>query len=601
MNRETAPLRTLSLFGICRSSLTRSDREWFFGVMSSAAKDFAVLDLEDRGILVAFRRGKAVPGDPETSPGPATPRRVIIAGRMEAAGVSLATLAQRLDSDRQGALSSLAGPVILFSSTPGAEGAILYRPLSGQRAISYATLPDGVIFASDVATLTTHPEVDTGVDWSSVAEQFALGQVLGDKCLVRAVRRLEAGCLLKIPREGRPSLESLLVLPTEGGQDSNALERVDEALHEAVAHAWSPSVPTALCLSAGLDSRTLLAVAHNMDIPLRCVTNGIEGSVELKLTRRMCQSVGAEHIPCLIDSGVVDDILDGVSDVVAYTDGEGTIQSANMLHITRKYRRELGLERVIRGIGGELMKLSLAYGYALPPELIQQGSDDAVLSCLLRQLIYPIQPDEQMMFKGELRELLPGHPVASFTREWNALEQLGPSVGARAGILFLRSYVARATVHSMSVLRQSVDLAQPFLNERFLQALFSAPIETRLDRSLQIQLIRRNAPALLKIPDSDIRSPLDASPLRRWTATQAERVARRLGRRKLDVPESWLVERLDGFFREVLSDERALSRSHVDADGIRRLLGASPGERAQRRLLLGRAAAFEIYLRTIEP
>ena len=189
-------------------------------------------------------------------------------------------------------------------------------------------------------------------------------------------------------------------------------------------------------------------------------------------------------------------------------------------------------------------------------------------------------------------------PSSGFNTAWVGLGSSVTNAADKVGLLFLRSYVARATADSMRILRQSVDLAQPFLDERFARILFSLPSELRLDRSLQIELIRRNCPALLKIPDANLRAPLEAGPFRRWTAKSLQRVGGRLGLFRVDVPEKWLVARLDEFFLTLLLEDRSLDRPHIDADGMRELLSQTQRKRAQARDFFSRLATLELHLRS---
>ena len=228
--------------------------------------------------------------------------------------------------------------------------------------------------------------MDDRVDWQAVAEQLTFGNIFGEKTLFHGIRRLEPGAGLSHSGAHTQSIRTEWKNEPLPDSPSAQIDKIDEALHRAVATAWDGAKSPALCLSAGLDSRTLMAIAHRQGIPLACVTNGIEGSVELRLAERMCNAIGAEHLRCLLEKDVIDQVLEGAADVVEYTDGEGTIQSTNMLHITRQYQEKLGLDRVIRGIGGELLKLSSAYSYAIPRELAQNADASEVQRHLLSQL-----------------------------------------------------------------------------------------------------------------------------------------------------------------------------------------------------------------------
>ena len=570
--------------------------------MATAAenKAFEFLDSNEQGLLVAWRRKGTAPEFSSRGRSRSGAQHVLVAGRIEAPYGSPDEFAEALEGGGSEVLDSVAGPCVIFAWHDQERTHTLFRPESGQRVVCYAQLAGGVIFASDARTLSEHPEVDTDTNWSGVAEHLAFGHLFGEKTLFRGITRLEAGTQLTIVDGQARSLRKNPELEPLSGSRSSHVDRVDAALHDAVEAAWAGADRPALCLSAGLDSRTLMAVAHRREIPLTCVTNGIEGSIELRLTKRMCEAIGAEHLRCLLGKEVVARILGSAEDVVAYTDGEGTIQSANMLFVTRKYRDELHLDRAIRGIGGELLKLSLAYGYSLPPELAKAGGEDALQRHLLGQLLNSANKSEWQSLRGDLAEALVEGPEKSFRHAWNSLEGFSGNPADKVSLLFLRAYIARATVDSMRVLRQSVDLAQPFLDERFIRTLLSVPVEMRLDQSLQIELIRRNTPELLRIPDSTIRAPLDAGRLHRWVANMAQRVAGRLGFGQIDVPEKWLVAKLDDFFQSTLLEERSLGRQHIDPDGMRDLLSTSETERAQSRVFLGRLTTLELHLRNLE-
>lgn len=595
-----SPLETLGLLGIARERITDSDRAWLKASLGSEAAAFDSVDEPERGLLVAWRRPGSAPESARLAASTSGARHVLVAGRSEYPSRSVDQMANVLEHEGDAALRSTSGPCVVMTWSEGDPGHRFFRPQSGQRLLFYAELGDGLLFASDARTLVDHPEVDASTHWDSVADHMAFGHIYGDKTLFRGVQRLGAGEELLVSG-GRLRRESVLV-PAVPQDESRAesVDRIDAALHEAVEEAWSGVEKPALCLSAGLDSRTLMAVAHRQGIPLVCVTNGIEGSIELRLTRRMCQALGATHLSCLLEEGVVEGILDGVDQVVNFTDGEGTIQSANMLYLTRKYRSELGLERVIRGVGGELLKLSVAYAYSVPPDLAQSPDAPTVRQHLFNQLTLTRSAAEDQSIRGLLGESLSTVPEQSFQSEWDSLDPLDPSASERVSQLFLRCYLARAGADSMRILRQSVDLSQPFLDERFLQTLGSTPMELRLDPSLQIELIRRNCPALLRIPNSNLRARLDAGRARRWLALQTQRVARRLGLGEIDVPEKWLTARLDDFYRDTLLEERSLSRPHIDADGMRRLLSQSAAARSASSSFLGRLATFELSLRRFQ-
>jgi asparagine synthase (glutamine-hydrolysing) len=586
-----------ALVGIIRRSPSETDRRWMAEITGGTKTPFEHLEIAQRGLIVAWQSRGTRPEFASRARSLAGTHHVIIAGRAHAPGNSPEEYAEALAQEGEAALLSTAGPCVVLAWSDQNTRQVFYRPEGGQRVLCYARLPDGLLFASDARVLALHPNVDTETDWLSASEQMVFGHVYAEKTMWGGIQRLGAGERLSVEDGEVAVIAAPQPQQPSSSDPESSIERIDLALQQAVRTAWEGPGRTALCLSAGLDSRTLMAVAHKQGISQICVTNGIEGSIELRLADRMCRTLNADYLTCLLEKQVVDQILLSASEVARITDGEGTIQGTNMLHLTKKYRSHLGFDRVIRGIGGELLKLSLAYGYACPEEIVKAGDDSAAASHIFTQLAYSPSKIEASTLRGDLSAFMDSGPKASFMNSWNALAVEQNNLGNKISTLFLRAYIARATVDSMRILRQSVDLEQPFLDERFLKTLFSTPTELRLNPSLQVELIRRNAPELLRIPKSSIRVPLDAGRWRTLSAELFERVAVRLGLREIDVPEKWLLGSLDNFFQETLLQEESLERPHIEPDAMRALLSRSDRDRAGSRTFLGRLCALELHLR----
>jgi len=597
---QSDPLRTLALAGSLRPGHDEVDREWLKTITECGEPGFSALDDSAHGVRVAWRNEGTAPEPVTRGYSSSGAEQILLAGRSEAPTESAKTWLDQLDPENADTLRTVKGPCVVFAWSETTGRRLLFRPAGGQRTLSYAPVEQGVLFASNSSCLARHPEVDGHLNWQAVAEQLTYGNIFGEKTLFQGIRRMEPGAGLWQSGSHTKAVQTEWKNERLPDSPHAQIDKIDEALHRAVAAAWEGAENPALCLSAGLDSRTLMAVAHRQGIPLACVTNGIEGSVELRLAERMCNTIGAEHLRCLLEKDMVDQVLEGAADVVEYTDGEGTIQSTNMLHIARQYEERLGLDRVIRGIGGELLKLSSAYSYAIPRDLERTADESEVQKHLLSQLALPQSPEQHQCLRGELKEVLETGADEGFIESWNALRPHQATPVQKASLLFLRAYIGRATADSMRILRQSVDLSQPFLNEDFLEILMASSIELRMDSALQIELIRRNAPELLKIPNSDIRAPLNAGRLRKQLATFHRRLARRLGFGEIDVPEKWLMARLDGFFKTTLLEEQALSRAHIDADAMRSFLSGDHSREDHARAFLGRLATLELHLRNQE-
>ena len=96
----------------------------------------------------------------------------------------------------------------------------------------------------------------------SVVEYLAFGHTAGDRTLLRDIRKLPPGHLLRI-RNGELEVQEYWdVVPPRDPPHTEAIERVFlNQLDEAVAAALISDVPVALMLSGGLDSSAVAALA----------------------------------------------------------------------------------------------------------------------------------------------------------------------------------------------------------------------------------------------------------------------------------------------------------------------------------------------------
>jgi len=118
----------------------------------------------------------------------------------------------------------------------------------------------------------------------------------------------------------------------------------------------------------------------------------------------------------------------------------------------------------------------------------------------------------------------------------------------------------------------------------------------RSNTQLQIELIRRNCPDLLRVPNSSLGVSLTASRLVTQGAKLLGRVKRRLGFGLEQVPEDWFSARIPRLVSAVLQTEQALSRPHIEPNTLLSLIESAPNADRRRGTLLGRLAMLEMLL-----
>ncbi|MBL9107159.1 MAG: asparagine synthase (glutamine-hydrolyzing) [Myxococcales bacterium] len=193
------------------------------------------------------------------------------------------------------------------------------RDRLGIKPLYYATLADGtLLFGSEPKALLRCPEVDRGLDLTSLDAYLDLYYVPPPRSIFRGIRQLPPGHSLTwhkgqviikrwwdpAPRPADPGLDSL---------DAWA-EATEPVLREAVKLHTISEVPLGAFLSGGLDSSTIVACMTDPRAQPRvdtfCVGYGPEGASyeERPVARRVAAALHANHRELQLDIRLLDDL-----------------------------------------------------------------------------------------------------------------------------------------------------------------------------------------------------------------------------------------------------------------------------------------------------
>jgi asparagine synthase (glutamine-hydrolysing) len=145
---------------------------------------------------------------------------------------------------------------------------LLARDHFGQKPLYYTASGGRFAFASEMKCLLALPWVDRALDDDAFLDWAAWLSLPPPRTHLRAVRKLAAGCLLKIdlndPERAAPQRywRYELNATPDLNESAAAVEALDAALTESVAVHLRADVPLGVLLSSGLDSRTVTAYAQ---------------------------------------------------------------------------------------------------------------------------------------------------------------------------------------------------------------------------------------------------------------------------------------------------------------------------------------------------
>ena len=140
---------------------------------------------------------------------------------------------------------------------------LLARDPFGIKPLYYATLPDEIVFASEIKAILVHPGMRAAADWESIQQYLTFQYCLGDRTLFRGVRKIEPGCYA----EGHGGNFGRVVRywdvhyqADEHHTEEFFVETLEHLLDDAARLQVRSDVPLGAYLSGGLDS-TVVALA----------------------------------------------------------------------------------------------------------------------------------------------------------------------------------------------------------------------------------------------------------------------------------------------------------------------------------------------------
>lgn len=179
----------------------------------------------------------------------------------------------------------------------------LARDRVGIRPLHYTVCDGTLIFASEIKSLFTIPEVRRELDPAALDQVFTFWTVLPGRTAFRDVQELPPGHYLKVSR-GKIETKKYWDIPVYGRAEQiqsppeTICEQVEELLLDAVRIRLRADVPVGCYLSGGLDSSgitALVAQRFNADVHTFGVRFETDGFDEGEHQTRMVSFLGTEH------------------------------------------------------------------------------------------------------------------------------------------------------------------------------------------------------------------------------------------------------------------------------------------------------------------
>jgi asparagine synthase (glutamine-hydrolysing) len=480
---------------------------------------------------------------------------------------------------------------------------VLVNDRFGLRNVYYTRVADVVCFAPLVGALVTFGIRAPEIDLAAVTDFLAFEHPLGEETLLRGVHALPPATIASFDASGvrleRYWTPRYRATPTRGLDD--CVDELGDRLGTAVRRSVSRLPQAGIPVSGGLDSRTILAVARPALRPeTPCFTYGVPGCDDLRLASTLVRRVGAVHHTFELHPGF---IAERAPELVRLTDGMhlGLNVHATILQACAQW---CGV--IVLGNGGDCLLDRLWWWND------DAASEDAFVDRMharLNGVLSAAQADRLLApalgaeFRGGPRErlrrrlaLYPGDTAADAADAFN--------VGERHWRWVLQGVPAQAT---------HVEFREPFYDYAVADFALTVPVRWRSGRQLHVELVRRRAPDLARVPRQG------GGPL--TSAAVVTRARKRITRACRVVSSVWqrmggavpAGQRLCGFadydfelrgpsralLEQLVLSERSYDRGWFRPDELRALVHDHLTCRRNSGRLLGVIATLELWLRMV--
>lgn len=446
----------------------------------------------------------------------------------------------------------------------------------GMMPLYYAHTDDTLIFSTELKAVLAHPAVPARLDERGLADLMTFGFLLGQKTLARGVHCLPGGSKLSFDtRTAKLKLERTWdfrqQLGKRGRSPDETLEEIANCFKRAVEARCGGGHNIGVSLSGGYDSRTITAAIDHKRHRIQTLTLDVPGGADQIISEQIARRTNGLQNHHFIQNS--DEFFARwpayVREMVWLTDGQFFDEACVMMSTLDRYR-QLGIEVVLRGHGGELARMQWAYELTCNRHILACRTQAELKTQLYRQMQWASAED---LFAVDLRGLARASMDEAFAGIDPSLHPVD-----QVSCVYAQEYLRRQSAPSLAELRSRVEVRMPFLDAPYVDAVMQLPPEQRLGTGVHRHLLRQFNPSLLKITNSNSGAPAGASD---WV----QRLYRKAGRllkqhfgyerykHYVDMP-AWLRGPLKKPVEDVLLDARTLDRGLYKPDAIRNLQSA---------------------------
>lgn len=490
---------------------------------------------------------------------------------------------------------------------------VLGRDRAGEKPLFYWHAPDGMVFASELRAMLTHPDVPRGIDPVGLRRYVLHDYFPAPYSPVTSVRKLPAGHMA-VYREGRLDVRRYWDLAdyfgdgkTEASTEEIA-DELDERIGIAVNRRRRSDVPVGVFLSGGIDSSTVLAYLAEQigpGVPVFALGHDRKAFDEARFAERTAEFFEADYNELILGRSDLEEGLRLISEGLDEPLGDASTIPTYLL--SRFARQKIKV--VLSGEGGDELFAGyptylgnrFADGFSRMPRGMRQ-----VLGSIVRGLVPVSMGNVNLDYL--LSRFLAGADMERVERHHTWFGSLPPD--RHAEILAPRVIDALGDDDPFGSARAR--LAGRHLRDGLSELLYmdftmylQDDLLTKVDRATMLASLEARGPFLdhelaeyvAGLPSNlKVRGKTGKYILRRAVARRLPKEILTRRKRGFNIPFShWLLEGLGDELRERFSRERVESRGLLSYDGVSHLLDEHLSRKSDHRKPLFTLLALDLW------
>lgn len=472
-----------------------------------------------------------------------------------------------------GALSRLVGMFAFALWDRETRSLTLARDRFGEKPLYYGWLGEGeardFVFASDLSALRQHPGFTASIDRAAACSAIRQGHVAGTRSIYAGISKVPPGGTIALDTttgtlraDSYWSLQDAIKQGKKasfGGSLSEAADRLEALLSDAVSRQMMADVPIGAFLSGGVDSSTIAALMQrNASMPVRTYSIGFResGYNEAEYAKAVAAHIGSDHTEMFVGAEDALALIPNLPAVYSEPFADASQIPTYLLskltreHVTVALSGDAGDElfagynrhrltgsawRRMQAVPSWMRRAAAGMVLSVPPSAAD-GIGRLVMGDRAVQVADRVQKSALVLGSRDETELyrrltsnwtdtdivIDGHePADDGTVEALGLDPV-EAMMARDALGYLPDDIL--TKVDRAAMAVSLETRVPLLDHRVAEFAFSLPLEYKLaggttKRVLREVLYRHVPRTLIERPKSGFGVPIDAwlrGPLRDW-------------------------------------------------------------------------------------